>query len=88
VLIPTHGHAAAGGATKILWRVRGGSRTVRIIGRRLDGAGSFRQQFASTPSGGGTLFPSIGDVPASGCWRLTVSSGTHVGRFAFRAVEP
>ena len=76
------------GATKILWRVRGGSRVVRIIGKRLDAAGSFRQQFPATPSGGGAFFPSIINVPTSGCWRLTVISGNHVGRFAFWAVEP
>lgn len=88
VLISTHGRAPGGGATKILWRVRSGSKVVRIVGKRLDAAGSFRQQFAATPSGVGAFFPSIINVPISGCWRLTVSSGDHVGRFAFWAVEP
>ena len=88
VLIAPHGRASGGAATKILWHVRGGSKAIRMVGKRLDAAGSFRQQFPATASGGGAFFPSIVDVPASGCWRVTVSSGTHVGRFAFSAVEP
>jgi hypothetical protein len=88
VLISTHGRASGGGATKILWRMRGGSKAVRIVGKQLDAAGSFRQQFPATPSGGDAFIPSIINVSISGCWRITVSSGNHVGRFAFRAIEP
>ena len=88
VLISTQGQASGGGATKILWRVRGGSKAVRIVGKRLDAAGSFRQLFPVTQTGGGAFFPSIVNVPSSGCWRVSVSSGNHVGRFAFWAVEP
>src|SRR4051794_23605416 len=68
VLISTHGQASGGAATKILWRVRGGSKAVRIVGKRLDAAGTFRQRFPATQTGGGTFFPSIIDVPTSGCW--------------------
>jgi hypothetical protein len=88
VLISTRGQVSGGGVTKILWRVRGGSKAIRIVGKRLDAAGSFRQQFPATPSGGGAFFPSIVNVPTSGCWRVTVSSANRVGRFAFWAVEP
>ncbi len=88
VLITTGGGPPAGYATKILWHVTGGSGGVSVTGRRLDGPGRFRQRFSATPTGGGSYFPSIVTVPRPGCWRITVSSGGHRGRFAFVAVRP
>ncbi|HEY6926462.1 MAG TPA: hypothetical protein VI653_23460 [Steroidobacteraceae bacterium] len=73
------------GNTKILWwiRARGGAR-LAIIGRRLDHRGRFRQ----TVNGDGTSFPSIVDVPAAGCWRLTLMSGGKLeGGLVFRAID-
>jgi hypothetical protein len=71
-------------ATKILWHVRGGSRSITISGRRLDGFGRFRQRVWAT----GGYYPSIVDVPSAGCWRVTVRSGPKSGRFAFLALSP
>jgi hypothetical protein len=88
VLITTGGGRHGGYTTKILWHVRGGSDGVRIVGTGLDGQGHFRQAFSATPTGGGSYFPSIITVPKPGCWRITVSSGQLVGRFAFLAVSP
>lgn len=89
VLITPGGRVPGTGATtKILWQVRGGNGGLRVIGTRLDAPGHFRQGFSATKTGGGNYFPSIVNVPAPGCWRITVSSGKRVGRFAFTAVEP
>lgn len=88
VLITTGGGPRNGYSTKILWHVRGGAGGISVIGKRLDGPGRFRQSFPATPTGGGTYFPSIVNVPRPGCWRITVSSGRHVGRFAFLALSP
>jgi hypothetical protein len=82
VLISTGGGPPSGYATKILWHVRGGAGSVTIAGTRLDGVGRFTQRF---PASGG-FFPSIVDVPAEGCWRITVGSGGRSGRFAFAAI--
>ena len=82
-LITTRGGPEGGYATKILWHVRGGSRRVTVVGARLDGAGRFTQRFSAS----GAFFPSIVVVPSSGCWRLTVTSGRHVARFAFLALD-
>jgi hypothetical protein len=61
------------GSTKIMWSLgRGAGTTLRIVGKRLDGAGRFSQRLRS--SGGGD-FPSIVNVPAAGCWRLSLRSG-------------
>jgi hypothetical protein len=65
----------SGGSEKILWLVDPGVRvgpSLRIVGRRLHGRGSFRQTVyegfsAETP---GHDFPSIIDAPRAGCWRL------------------
>ena len=85
VLITTGGGLAGRYATKILWHVRRGSASLTIAGQRLDGVGRFRQRLTSV---GNSYFPSIVTVPNKGCWRLTVSSGRQVGRFAFVALTP
>lgn len=62
---------------------------VQLRGKRLDRAGSFVQTFS--PAGptrtGPTEYPSIIDVPAPGCWQLTVTTGTTVGRVTMLAVR-
>ena len=60
---------------KILWEIRRGTALDLIVrGRRLDGSGSFSQQLSSTSSNP-RQFPSIINVPAPGCWRLTLTTG-------------
>jgi hypothetical protein len=76
---------SAEGTTKILWSLRrGAGTTLRIVGKRLDGAGAFSQRL---PSSGGGDFPSIVSVPTAGCWRLTLRSGRVRASVVLRAVE-
>lgn len=82
-LIATRGGPLGGYATKILWHVRGGSSLLTIAGVRLDAAGRFTQRFPAS----GSFYPSLVVVPSSGCWRLTVGSGRHRGRFAVLALD-
>jgi hypothetical protein len=83
VLVTPGGGITGQYATKILWHVRGGSLRTTITGQRLDAVGHFKEAF---PSVGGGYYPSIIDVPSQGCWRITVSSGRRLGRFAFVAL--
>ena len=73
-------------APKVLWISRRGARTGRLVihGRRLDALGSFtwRQSYRS-----GYQFPSYVEIPAAGCWRVTVSSGGSSGSVVFDAVD-
>jgi hypothetical protein len=84
-LITTGGGPPGGYATKILWHVRHGSGRITVRGRRLDAPGQFAQKFRAS---GSRSYPSIVVVPSSGCWRLTVTSRRHVGRFVFEALSP
>lgn len=74
------------GSTKILWWLPGGSRFLTIAGHRLDAAGSFRQTVRRA-LGGTPSYPSIVDVPAIGCWQLTLRSGTATATTVFKAVR-
>jgi hypothetical protein len=73
-------------APKVLWVSRRGARTGRLVihGRRLDALGSFtwRQSYRSRGQ-----FPSFVEIPAAGCWRVTVSSGGSSGSVVFEAVD-
>jgi hypothetical protein len=92
----TGGVAPAGYSTKILWaflgrsaKGHGGARLV-VRGRRLDGPGSFRQEFgAISYSGqrGAPSYASIVDVPGPGCWRLRLSTGTLRATVVLQAVR-
>jgi hypothetical protein len=90
--IYTRGQTPNGRASmKVLWdfpRVQT-ALPVQLRGKRLDRAGSFVQTFS--PAGptrtGPTQYPSIIDVPAPGCWRLTLTTGTSVGRITMLAVR-
>jgi hypothetical protein len=67
------GRVPNGGTTKILWAAKRPGRALVITGRRLDGPGSFSQ---TEPGANGNQFPSIPDVPAAGCWLLTLRTGS------------
>jgi hypothetical protein len=92
VTIPVGGTIPAGdtspaASAKILWFARGkASRRLLILGRRLDGPGTFRhtEEAASSPSGS---FPSIIELPSAGCWRLTLKTGRVTATVVVHAVE-
>ena len=71
---------------KVLWISRRGAHTGHLVirGRRLDGPGEFtwRQSYRS-----GYQFPSYVEIPAAGCWRVTVSSAGLSGSVVFAAVD-
>ncbi len=71
---------------KVLWtwvpERRGYTRTLTIAGRRLDAPGSFTARYP-----GFRDYPSYVEVPHSGCWRVTVSTGGRSGRFVFSALD-
>ncbi len=69
---------------KVLWttRVRGYRSTLRIRGERLDAPGSFSSTWK-----GFRDYPSYVEVPAPGCWRVTVASGGVSGRVVFSATD-
>jgi hypothetical protein len=69
---------------KVLWitRAKGYGRTLTISGRRLDAPGSF----SDTYPGFGD-YPSYVNVPAPGCWRVTVTTGRVSGRVVFSASD-
>jgi hypothetical protein len=73
-LMHADGKGPQGRADKILWYVSRGktSRTLTIAGKNLSGSETSRQSFPVT---GGRSYPSIVDVPAAGCWRLTLRTG-------------
>ncbi|MGH2458256.1 MAG: hypothetical protein ACRDIY_05250 [Chloroflexota bacterium] len=80
-----------GATIKVLWIVDNpyAANGLVIEGRRLDGDGTFRQDLSSPGSsssgesdslrsatqGFPDEFPSIPNVPAPGCWRITIRSG-------------
>ena len=90
--IYTGGQTPSGRASmKVLWdfpRVKT-PLPVRLRGNRLDHSGAFVQTLS--PAGptriGPTQYPSIIDVPAPGCWRVTLTAGTTVGRVTVLAVR-
>jgi hypothetical protein len=90
VAIPVGGTIPAGEASpaasaKILWITQGkASRHLLIVGRRLDGAGTFRQTEQAAASGS---FPSIVGLPSAGCWRLTLKTGRVAATAVFQAVD-
>jgi hypothetical protein len=71
---------------KILWRPlrTGSAATVSIVGAQLDGSASFAQRFPT--AGGG--FPSGVNIPAAGCWLLTVRSGRLIGTVVAKVMPP
>ena len=88
-VIGTDGRVAHDTGTQIIWWVRGrGAKTLTIVGRRTDSPGSFHETVTGpTAQGANTVFPSIVDVPAAGCWTLEVRSGTSSASLRFQAIE-
>jgi len=72
---------------KILWtttRPQTGP-TLLISGKRLDKPGHFSSRYPRASSG--NQYPSYVEVPAAGCWRVTVTSGKLKGAITFKAVN-
>jgi len=69
---------------KVLWstRVHGYGSKLQMTGQRLDAPGSF----AKTYNGFGD-YPSYVEVPAPGCWRVTVTTGRLSGSVVFSAAD-
>lgn len=91
LLLYTHGVGPGDLNAKVPWWSRRGGGSLALTGTRLDGAGLFRQEFqeagggSSQPPGYRTVFPSIVDVPAPGCWLLRLRTGTQAGVLVVRA---
>jgi hypothetical protein len=71
---------------KVLWIARRHTPTARLVikGRRLDADGSF---VSHADNVGAYQFPSYVEIPAAGCWRVTVSVGNVSGSVVFAAVD-
>lgn len=66
---------------KILWELRHGNVPppfLDVLATRIDGPGSSSQQLPSTSSDA-SQFPSIIDLLATGCWRLTLRARATTG---------
>jgi len=92
-VIPPGGHFPGGPNTKFLWWAPHPGSSLSITGRRLDAPGRFRGAFSSATGdvgahGGETIFPSIIDVPTTGCWGLTLRTGRSSGLVVFRVMQP
>jgi hypothetical protein len=71
---------------KVLWvALQRSGAALTIQGRRLDGSGSFSAHYPAAIGGG--QFPSYVSVPAAGCWRVAVRSGSLHGWVTFRATD-
>jgi len=84
----TGGRYLDGRSTKILWLIDSpnASNTIEITGKKVSASHeTFRQSFpvASSPVGN---YPSIVNVPTSGCWQLQLKSGTITGTVTFWVV--
>ena len=73
---------------KVLWiaRKRTASPSLSIVGGRLDGPGRFRTG-ATRADGPLAQFPSYVEIPAAGCWRVTVAAGRLRGSVVFAAYD-
>jgi len=69
---------------KVLWstRVHGYGLKLSISGQRLDAPGRFQKTY----NGYGD-YPSYVEVPAPGCWRVTVTTGRVSGSVVFSATD-
>jgi hypothetical protein len=86
-LIYAGGRAPEGWSTKFLWWSpwRGGS--VTLDGVRLDAIGTFHQSSTAAAAEDGTIvYPSIVEIPTSGCWAVRVTIGPRTGLAVFNAV--
>jgi hypothetical protein len=77
----------AGIPEKISWfSHKWGGQVLRLSGRRLDGAGAFRQTFRAAYRA--SSYPSGLRVPASGCWELTLRTKGWLRRVVVEAIDP
>ena len=85
-LLFTHGHAGRMNMKVPWWVRRNGGPSLELVGMRLDGQGSFRQEFpmALSPA---DVYPSTVDVPAPGCWLFRLRTGRLAGVLIVRAVD-
>jgi len=81
------GKAPDGATMKILWTVasRRAGGSLALTARRIDGRGLVERVF---PPAGGGQFPSIVNLPAAGCWRVSVRTGSARATFVVRAIQP
>jgi hypothetical protein len=81
------GRAPEGWSTKFLWWSPKPAGGLVLNGTRLDAPGSFRQTFTSAAADDGTIvYPSIVEIPTSGCWAVRVTIGPRTGLAVFDAV--
>lgn len=71
---------------KVLWiaQRKGAAPALVVRGRRLDAPGSF---VGHAETVGAKQFPSYVEVPAAGCWRVTIRAGSVSGSVVFAAVD-
>jgi hypothetical protein len=71
---------------KVLWISRRGAASGHLVirGRRLDAPGRFVARNANV---GAYQFPSYVEIPAAGCWRVSISSAGVSGSVVFVAVD-
>jgi hypothetical protein len=81
LVLYTHG-GTGNPAMKILWTIRRPGRWLTLRGTRLDAPGVFAQRWR-----GAREVPSIVNVPAAGCWRLSLDSGKTRASFVVAAVD-
>jgi hypothetical protein len=84
----TGGRYPDGRSTKILWVIdsSNASNNIEITGKKVSATHeTFQQSFpmASSPAGN---YPSIVNVPTSGCWQMQLKSGTMTGTVIFWVV--
>jgi hypothetical protein len=87
--LTTHGHDGDRNMKVPWWVDRSWRGSLELTGIRLDADGRFEQQFtiAGGVSGDRSVFPSIVDVPAAGCWLLRLRTGRLAGVLVVRAVD-
>jgi hypothetical protein len=89
--LTTHGHDGDRNMKVPWWIHRNWGSTLALSGTRLDGKGSFRQEFIGATEHDGAqdemVFPSIVDVPAAGCWLFRLSSARLAGVLVVRAIN-
>jgi hypothetical protein len=71
---------------KVLWvALKRPASALTIRGTRLDAPGAFSARYPAASGGG--QFPSYVTVPAAGCWRVGVRSGSLHGSVTFLATD-
>ena len=89
--LTTHGHDGDRNMKVPWWVRRNSGPTLELLGTRLDGRGSFRQEFVAALEHDGRqdemVYPSIVDVPEAGCWLLRLRTAALAGALVVRAVD-